>query len=455
MVAYYQPPIPVDLMKAFKQIPLVGSFKLPRSVVAFALVGLLAAGGVVTYRSMTSRRPRRNIGAMTVPVKVQDLNVRIQASGTVTPMQSVNLSPKTAGRLVELLVDQGDRVQQGQVVARMEDQDVQARLAQAEATLAQAQARYLKARNGSRPEEIAQAQGRMDAALAAAQLARDRVTRNLALYQQGAISKDAYDAMVTDERQALGDLKVARESLDQARRGNRAEDIADAAAAVAQAEAQVQQAQIDLNDTVIRAPFNGVITQKYASVGAFVTPTTSASATSSATSTSIVAIASDLEVVAKVPENSISRIRPGQAVEVTTEAYPGQLFKGKVRLVAPEAVVDQNVTSFQVRVALETGQKALKSGMNVNLTFIGDRIKDAMVVPAVAIVSEKGQTGVLLARGDRRPEFKPVTIGISMGDQTQVLKGVEPGDTVFVYVPNRNQGRDAGGQPRGPALRFR
>jgi HlyD family secretion protein len=332
---------------------------------------------------------------------------------------------------------------------------VQARLAQAEATLAQAQARYLKARNGSRPEEIAQAQGRMDAALAAAQLARDRVTRNLALYQQGAISKDAYDAVVTDERQALGDLKVARESLDQARRGNRAEDIADAAAAVAQAEAQVQQAQIDLNDTVIRAPFNGVITQKYASVGAFVTPTTSASATSSATSTSIVAIASDLEVVAKVPENSISRIRPGQAVEVTTEAYPGQSFKGKVRLVAPEAVVDQNVTSFQVRVALETGQKALKSGMNVNLTFIGDRIKDAMVVPAVAIVSEKGQTGVLLARGDRRPEFKPVTIGISMGDQTQVLKGVEPGDTVFVYVPNRNQGRDAGGQPRGPALRFR
>jgi HlyD family secretion protein len=448
--------IRVDLMKALKQIPGVRfPVKLPPSAIALVLVGLVAGGGLVAFRSLETRKPRRNAEAMTVPVKLQDLRVRIQASGTVTPIQSVNISPKSAGRLVELLVDQGDRVRAGQVVARMEDRDLQARLAQAEATLAQAKARYLKALNGSRPEEIAQAQGRVDAALAAAQLARERRARNLSLYQQGAISRDSYDAVLADERKAQADLKVAQESLAQTRRGNRSEDIADAEAAVDQAEAQVQQIQVEINDTIIRAPFSGIITQKYASVGAFVTPTTSASATSSATSTSIVAIASDLEVVARVPETSVSQIRPGQAVEIQADAYPGKRFKGTVRLVAPEAVVDQNVTSFQVWVALQTGQRELKSGMNVSLVFMGDRIKNTLVVPAVAIVSEKGKTGVLVA-GDGKPQFRPITIGVSMGDQTQVLQGLKPDDKVFVYLPRPTQDRNTGGQRGGgPAIRFR
>lgn len=444
-------------MKAIKQIPLASSLpKLPRTAIGLILATLIAGGGFIAFRAVeANKQTSRRSETMTVPVKTQDLSVKIQASGTVTPTQAVNISPKNSGRLVELLVDQGDRVQQGQIIARMEDNELQAQLAQAEATLTQARARYLKARNGSRPEEIAQAQGRVDSAQAAARLAKERTVRNQSLYQQGAISKDAFDAVVTDERKAQADLKVAQESLDQTRRGNRVEDITDAEAAVAQAEAQVQQTQVQINDTVIRAPFSGIITQKYASVGAFVTPTTSASSTSSATSTSIVAIASDLEVVAKVPETSISQIKPGQAVEIQADAYPGKKFKGKVRLVAPEAVVDQNVTSFQVRVTLTTGQRELKSGMNVSLTFLGDRVKDALVVPAVAIVSQKGQTGVLVASNGGKPEFRPVTIGVSMGDQTQVLRGLQPDEQVVVYIPKSPQerNRDRGGG--APPVRFR
>ncbi len=444
-------------MKVFKQVPLIGSIpKLPRAAIALVLVGLVAAGGVFAYRSQDSRgKSRRNSEAITVPVKTQDLSVRIQASGTVTPIQAVNLSPKNAGRLAELYVDQGKRVQQGEIIARMEDNELKAQMAQAQASLAQAQARLLKARNGSRPEEIAQAQGKVDSALAAARLATERSRRNLDLYRQGAISKDQYDAVVTDERKAQADLEVAQQALEQARNGSRSEDIADAEAAVAQAKAQVQQTQVALDDTVIRAPFNGIITQKYASVGAFVTPTTSASSTSSATSTSIVAIASDLEIVAKVPEVSIRQVKPGQRVEIQADAYPGKTFRGRVRLVAPEAVVDQNVTSFQVRVGLDTGQQELKSGMNVSLTFLGDRLNDAVVVPAVAIVSEKGRTGVLVPGGDHTPEFRPVTIGVSMGDQTQIVQGLKPGDRVFVYLPNSPRKQGSGGSQGGPPIRFR
>ncbi|MBW4519626.1 MAG: efflux RND transporter periplasmic adaptor subunit [Scytolyngbya sp. HA4215-MV1] len=425
--------------------------------ITVALIGLVGVGGFVMFRQLTPKKSRRAEQAITVVAKKQNLQVRIQASGTITPIQAVNVSPKNAGRLVALLVDQGDRVQAGQVIARMEDRDLQTQLAQAEATLFQMQARLLKARNGNRPEEIAQAAGQVDAAQAQAQLTAQRTTRNRSLYEQGAISRDQFDAYVADERKAKADLRVAQKGFETMRNGSRVEDIADAEAAVAQAAAQVQSIQVQLEDTVIRAPLSGVVTQKYANVGAFVTPTTSASSTSSATSTSIVAIASKLEVVAKVPETSIRQVRVGQKVEIAADAYPDKKFRGRVRLVAPEAVVEQNVTSFQVRGVLETGQSDLKSGMNVSLVFLGNRLEDAVVVPAVAIVSEKGKTGVLVKGTDDKPKFQPVTVGISMGDQIQIVDGLNVGDSVFVYLPRSAQPQQSqGGRGGGPpAIRFR
>jgi HlyD family secretion protein len=445
-------------MKAVSGFNPIKNKKLSSPALILLLVGLIGLGGFFAYQKLNSGGDRRKKDAISVPVKTEDLQVRIEASGTVTPVQAVNLSPKNAGRLVALYVDQGDRVKQEQIIARMEDNELRAQLAQAEANLAQAKARRLKARNGSRPEEIAQAQGRVNSAEAAAKLAKERSQRNLELFRQGAISKDQYDAVLTDERKTQADLEVARKALEQAQNGSRVEDIADAEAAVAQAQAQVQQTQVQLDNTVVRAPFDGIVTQKYASVGAFVTPTTSASSTSSATSTSIVAIASTLEIMAKVSESDIRQIRPGQKVEIQADAFPGKRFAGRVRLVAPEAVVDQNVTSFQVRVALETGQQELRSGMNVRLVFIGETVKDALVVPAVAIVPEKGIGGVKVVGKDGKPQFRPVTIGLRMGDQIQILKGLKPGDRVFVYLPKPPEAKRSGGGGSplgGPPMRSR
>lgn len=190
-----------------------------------------------------------------------------------------------------------------------------------------------------------------------------------------------------------------------------------------------------LQDTVIRAPFSGIVTQKYANIGAFVTPTTSASTSASATSSSIVAVAKGLEVLAQVPEVDIGRIQQGQQVEIVADAYPDQVFKGTVRLIAPEAVVEQGVTSFQVRVALDTGTEQLRSGLNVDLTFLGDRVSDALVLPTVAIVTEQGKNGVLVADEKNQPQFREVTIGAQIQDQTQILQGLQQGDRVFINPP--------------------
>lgn len=469
------------------QLPLIGKVKNPSRWV----IGLLTAGFVVigstTYFILNRATPKLDIGELTVPVQLQDLNLRITASGKVVPVQSVNLSPKTSGRLVKLYVEQGDKVEQGQTIARMDDADLQAQLTQSRANLAQAQAELAQARAGSRPEEIGQARARLaqaeaqlaqaragsrveeiaqakaqvDAAAARVNLTSSRVQRNQNLYQQGAISQDKLDEVLADDRSARATFQEAqrrlvqfqngsrieeiaqqqaavaeaRQALQQLQKGSRPEEIASAEAAVGAATGQLQAVQVQLQDTIIRAPFSGVITQKDATEGAFVTPTTSGSSSTSANVTSIAKIARGVEVLAQVPEIDVGQIKPGQQVEIIADAYPDRAFKGHVRLISPEAIVEQNVTSFQVRVAIDIGVNELRSGMNVDVTFLGEALQDALVVPTVAIVTEKGKTGVLVPAQKDKPQFRPVTIGPSIEDQTQILLGLKEGDRVFIDLP--------------------
>lgn len=453
------------------------------------LLGLMAAGAVMTVTGaiVLSQRgsSRIDLAELTVPVKSESLTLRIAASGSLVPAQSVNLSPKVAGIVVQLLVEQGDRVQQGQVIARMDRRDLEGQAIQAQAAVVQARARLAEVQAGSRTEEINQAKARVSqaqaelarridsrpesvaeaanqvlAAESSAKLARTRVDRYSQLAKEGAETQDRLDEVLAEDQRAQANFQEARQRLDRvqeqtgreiqqaqasvqeaqqayqlSQRGPRPEEVDQARAAVGEAVGRLRGVENQFRDTEIRTPFAGIITQKYATVGAFVTPTTSASATSSATSASIVALAQELEVLAKVPEVDIAKIRLGQQVEIKADAYPDQVFTGRVRLVSPEAIVEQNVTSFQVRISLITGQEQLRSGMNSDLTFLGDKVDNALVVPTVAIATEKSQTGVYLPGKDDKPEFKPVTIGSSIGSQTQVLDGVEAGQKVFIDFP--------------------
>lgn len=435
------------------QLPLVGKVRQPTPwILGLVLAGTLGVGGT-TYWAIQNRNAAPDISTMTVPVESQSLTVRVTASGTVQPIQTVNLSPKTQGILAELYVEQGDRVQQGQLIARMENDTLEASLMQAKARVAQAEARLARLRAGDRPEELAQEQAAVERAEAQVreaetrlELAEERVRRNEYLAQEGAVSQDDLDAVLNEAASARANLEQTQANLREIQQqlalsenGSRAEDIAEAEAQLAEAQGNLREVEIRQQDTLIVAPFNGIITQKYATEGAFVTPTTSASEASSATSTAIVALAEGLEVLAEVPEVDIYQLQVGQPVEIVADAYPDQVFRGRIRLVAPEAVVQQNVTSFQVRVELTTGQDKLLSGMNVDLIFLGDELNNALVVPTVAIVTKDGQTGVLVPDEKNQPEFRAVTLGTAVGDQTQVLDGLTPGEQVFIDLPPDQQ----------------
>jgi HlyD family secretion protein len=425
-------------------------WKKPWLIVVLLVV--LLGGGFIVFRALASKdQSSTTVKDKTEQVESKSLSIKIKSSGSVVPIETVNLSPKQAGKLIELLVEQGAKVNRGQVIARMDNANLIPQLYQAQASAAASEANLVKLRNGSRPEDIAAAQARVEAARGRLDAARSRLaltnmktSRFRSLQTEGAISSDRFDEVVTDDRSAQADLQTAQANLveatrllEETRNGSRSEDIAQAEAQLAQAIAGIRIIEVQIEDTIIRAPFAGIITQKYANAGAFVTPTTTASASNSSSSTSIVAIANGLEIIAKVPEVDISQIKIGQEVEIVADAFPTEVFKGKVRLIAPEAIIEQNVTSFQVRVTLETGKDKLQSGMNTDLRFIGQRIDSALVVPTVAIVTQEGKTGLLIADEKGKPIFQPVTIGSTVDNQTQILSGAKVGDRVFVKQPDK------------------
>ncbi|KEF43033.1 MAG: RND transporter [Cyanobium sp. CACIAM 14] len=418
------------------------------------LLGLLAAavaGGLLWQQARRSERDRR-LESQTAAVVRQDVVIRVSATGVIRPITPVNISPKQPGRISRLYVDQGDRVQRGQVLARMDDSNLRGELLTAQGNLQAARANLRKMEDGSRPEEIRQARQNLRDAEAQMIAVRSTYQSNQALYRYGAIGRVAFDGSRSQYLALANHIKALQAQLDLVQAGFRREDIEAARGQLRQAEGALETVRTQIDDTVIRAPFAGVITQKYADVGAFVTPTTSASATSSATSSSIFAMAGPLEGMANVAETDIRSIYPGQSVNLQVDAYPGRIFHGKVRLIAPESVVLQNVTSFQVRITPtpDVGQPPLMSGMNFTANFLVGKHPNALLIPTPSIVSQEGGTGVYVLSPERRPVFRRVKVGSTVGAMTEVVSGLRAGERVFLSFPGQRRPNDRPVRPSSP-----
>ncbi|BAZ44838.1 RND family efflux transporter MFP subunit [Chondrocystis sp. NIES-4102] len=452
-----------------------------------AVTGLVALCltliGFTSYRIIQNSKPKIDLNALTVPVKAEDLNVEIEASGRIEPIKSVNVSPKEPGRLVKLLVEQGDRVKVGQTLAIMENTElanqtsqaqadlkqtqasfgegrakVNAEIAQAEARLRQAEARLAQAQSRI-PTDIEQTKAQIKSAESQLKLAQERVKRNQYLLQQGGIAQDTFDEVNNSYQNAQSSISELRQKLAQLqstggseiaqiqaeineakialqqRQATAGDEVAALEASLEKASASLEQSQIQYADSIVKAPFDGIVTQRYAVEGAYVAPSTSGSSTASASANSILALAQGLEVVAEVPELDVGQLKPGQKAKIIADAYPDKEFMGEIKRIAPEAVVKENVTSFEVRVNLLTGQDVLRSKMNADLTFLGQELNDSLVVPTVAIFTENGEQGVMIPGENNQPEFKPVKVGLYLGDKTQILEGVEADQRVFIDLP--------------------
>ena len=463
--------------------------RITKWIVGFLTLFLLTSGTYLAYRQLQTAQQEAS-RPKPIPVEQTNLIVTVSANGTVEPEKLVNVSPKRSGILQQLLVAEGDYLTKGQAIAKMDDAELEGQLIEAKGKLAQAEANLRKLIAGNRPQEIAQAeakleqleanlnklitgnrsqeiaqaQARLDSAKANYEQAKDDFERNQLLQNEGAISirvltekRAVYDsakAAVAEAReelsllkegtrteeiaQARAEVKSQQHTLDLLKEGTRQEEIDQARAEVLSAKGVLQNIQTQIDDTVVRAPFNGLVSMKYADPGAFVTPTTSGSSVDSATSSSILSLASENQVVANIAEKNIAKIKLNQPVSIVADAYPGKTFPGRVTQIATQATVEQNVTSFEVKVAL-TGEEAkqLLAGMNVSLEFQVGELKNALTVPTIAVTNQNNTTGVFVGAPNQPPRFVPITTGVTVNDRTEVKSGLDGTEHILVNLPSR------------------
>jgi HlyD family secretion protein len=400
------------------------------------LIGLATVGiGALTYLIFPRSDPAKEFEKFTATVEQLDADIRITSAGQVAPNRKVNVGPKEAGLLTNLYVEQGQAVRQGQVLARMDTSRGVHEVAEAKAAVDLAHARYLEARNGPRSQDIAQAEANRRSAWASLTIAQNNYDRFKRLHDDKVINDIDFNSRRLELERAREAFKESEEKLSLLKAGSRYEQVLAAKAELERSEASLADARTRLSDLTIHAPFTGIVSQRYAQAGSFVSPTTDTQG-DSANSSSILLLIDRLEVLATVAESDIARIQVGQPVSITTSAFPGQTFKGKVRLVAPEAVQENEITQFQVRVLLEDrAARTLKSRMNVTVNFIAGRLKDALIVPTTAIISKDGKTGVLVPDPNKGPTFQEVTPGQSLGDKTQIVSGLRSGEKIFSKLP--------------------
>jgi RND family efflux transporter MFP subunit len=381
--------------KAHKEAP-GGGPPWGRIAAIGGVVVLLLAVGVGAWAFFARRPVDVQVATAVAPSTAATAGAVLQATGYVTARREATVSAQITGALTEVLIEEGDRVAKGQVLARLDDNALRAGLASAQASAQAAHA------------TVAQNEAQLDQAL------RD-ATRQEALVGRGLVSKQIAEQTRTQANTYRAQLNTARRQAQSA-------------------DAQVGVAQVNLDYTVVRAPFDGVITDKAAQVGEIVSPL-SAGGGFTRTGVGTIVDMDSLEIDVDVNEAYIGRVQPAMAAEAVLDAYPDWRIPAHVIAIVPAA--DRGKATVKVRVALEQKDARIVPDMGVRVSFLerrGEAHADApkgVMVPSSAIVQRDGHD-VAFVVADEKARRHAVTLAPAVNnDMRLVTAGLNAGDTVI------------------------
>lgn len=323
----------------------------------------------------------------------------LDASGYVTARRLATVSSKVTGKVREVMIEEGQRVQEGEVLARLDDTDAAAQRALAQAQLASAQS------------QLAEAQAQLV-------LARANLTRQQELAKQKLVAASALDAATAEF-----DTRNARlTSLERS---------------VAVARDQLAIAGIGVDNTVIRAPFSGVIVAKAAQPGEMISPI-SAGGGSIRTGIGTLVDMDSLEVQVDVNEAYIGRVTPKMPVDVVLNAYPDWKIPAEVIAIVPTA--DRSKATVKVRIALDSKDPRIVPDMGVRVSFLEERTSADTPPPSGALVPERavlreGDQSVVFIVSDSRVQRTAVTLGNTRDADIEVSSGLKGGETLVLSPP--------------------
>jgi RND family efflux transporter MFP subunit len=368
------------------------------AVAVVALLALAAGAWLVwarvappTVRTVAARAATAAGGAGSV----------LDASGYVTARRQATVSAKITGKVTEVMIEEGQRVKEGEVLARLDDTEARAQLTLARAQLAQARSQ----------------EGEIRALLAQAE--RD-YTRQQELAARQLVAAQTLDAA------------VAQRDMLRARLTNNVEQVRVAVESVS-------VAQVQLDNTVIRAPFSGVVIAKSAQPGEMISPI-SAGGGFTRTGIGTIVDMDSLEIQVDVNESFINRVTAEQPVEATLNAYPDWKIPGSVIAIIPTA--DRSKATVKVRVAIKSKDARIVPDMGVRVAFLTTQPaagappppSPAVLVPADAVRGE-GAAAVVFVLASERVERRSVTPGSAVGAEREIVKGLRAGERVVVTPP--------------------
>jgi len=368
------------------------------------LLGLAA----LAYRLLASDAPEVEVARATAESSDVAGSTVLSASGYIVAHHKISVNSKVTGRVAWIGVEKGDKVKEGQVLVRLEDQEFRAQYEQARGAVESFKARLLQNEHGSRPEEIQQAEHNLSEARATAMNDKINLERARNLFAQGVTSKQNLDdasARYDASQQRMNSLEQA---FQLARLGPRSEEVQRARGELQQAEGQMAYAKSQLDATVIRAPVSGTILERTAEKGELVTAQF-ASGAEGGPRGSVVALADleDIQVELDIAQDDFAKLSPKQEGIVTLDAFKDRSYKGEIAEMSPEA--NRQKATVQVKVQILKPDSYLRPEMNATVQFkakasdVSSNDKNAALkqtyvfVPTAAVRDKDGTKFVLLA----------------------------------------------------------
>jgi len=343
----------------------------------------------------------------------------IRGDGALFPENQWNVMPKISAPVAKFLVNRGDYAKAGQLLAVLENKDLIATAASNKGLVAQAQANLTATERVSIPEAIVKAKTDVESMQEAADAAKKVLDSRRELLEQGALARKLVDDAAVAYAQAAANLATAKEHLRTLEAAGQQAQVEAAKAQVEVAQGQYKSALEQVNYSEVRSPGSGIVADRPLYPGDM-----------AAAGTPLMVIMDISKVVARVniPVDDATQIKVGQPATVTLNEG-GPEYQGKVTVVSP--ATDPNSATVQVWIELPNPDRRLKPGASAHASIVTETIRNALLVPATAILpGEEGGQAVIVVTPDKVAHKRNVQVGVRQGDKVQILNGVLPGEEV-------------------------
>ena len=359
-------------------------------------------------------------------------DVVLNATGYIVAAHKIEVAAKVVGKVAWIGVEKGDRVKEGQVLVRLEDDEYRAQLQQTRGQLENLQARLAELEHGSRPEEIATSQANLNQAKADLENARVTLERTGPLTREGVLSKQALDDAEARHRSAIARVDSLQKTYDLVKIGPRQEQIDAARGAVVQAQGAAAFAATQLSDTIIRAPVTGTILERAVERGEFVTTSFVGERGAKGYVVSLADL-NDLEVELDISQNDFGKLYMKQDAILTVDAYPDKKWQGWIKEMSPEA--NRQKATVQVKVKVANPDQFLRPEMNATAAFLGAEQSGTPGRPSVHIPPATLVDGHVwvVANGVASP--RDVKTGGTTPAGIRVDDGLKGGEELIVNPP--------------------